>query len=118
MLGLFKMLFGKKPTTINAWWCDSTIKLPAKVQTPLLSNVTVITPCVDIDYTVIGDRIRLKKVRLTSNPADGVNVQAKNGEAWFAKSICDESLLADAVKRDLEKQGSKLLQIMMGKAKG
>jgi len=125
MLRLLKSIFGRsslKPLVVEAYWCEASIKLPSKVKTPLGGSVTVITACVDIQYIVEEDRITVQRVHLSRGGGgimgsnSSVNVAAsRRGEAWYATSICSESMLLDAVQRDLEVDGSRLRRIMMGK---
>ena len=125
MFGLLKALFGRssaKPVVVEAYWCEHSIKLPTKVKTPLGGSVAVITACVDIQYIVVHDRITVQRVHLTRKAGgimgsrSPVNVAAsRRGEAWYAKRICPDSTLLDAVQRDLDADGSRLRRMMLGK---
>ena len=125
MFGLLKALFGRSPSKaliVEAYWCESAIKLPTKVRTPLGGSVSVITVCVDIHYVVDQDRIDVRRIQLSrggggimgSNSPMNV-AAARRGEAWYATSICPESALMEAVQRDLATEGARLRRIMMGK---
>jgi hypothetical protein len=125
MLKLLRRLIGGRNSNafvVDAYWCESSVKLPAKLRTPCGSNVTVVNVCVDIHYTVDHGSITLRRVHLSrgggrimgSNAP--INVAAeRTGEAWIASSVCSESQLVDAVQRDLSGDDSRLRRIMMGK---
>jgi hypothetical protein len=123
MLGLFTFLFGRsdlKPLVVEGYWCDSTIRLPRKIKTPSGGSVTVVTVCVDVRYIIREGIISVLGVRLgRGGPIMGsslvVNVSGVRGEAFYTPSIRDESLLVDAVQRDLALSGSSLRRIMVGK---
>jgi hypothetical protein len=124
MLRLLKTLFGwssSKPLIFEAYWCESTIKLPTKVTTPSGGSATLIKVCVDIRYVIDQDRINVRQVQLSRGGEliesnSPINVAAeRRGESWYAPSICPEALLLEAVQRDLDSDGSRLRRIMMGK---
>ncbi len=125
MLGLLKRLFsgrGSNQLVVDAYWCESSVRLPAKVRTPGGSNISVVNVCVDIQYSIDHGNIILQRVQLSrgggriSGSSTSINVASnRTGEAWFASNICHESQLVDAVQKDLSAKDSRLRRIMMGK---
>jgi hypothetical protein len=123
MFGFLRRLFGgggKSHLSIDAFWCESPVKLPDKVKTPLGSSVTVVNVCVDIEYSIQEEEVVLRRVRMS--PGGGqcgnmsVNVAGtRTGEAWYAAYICPESHLVEAVQKDLSADDSRLRKIMFGK---
>jgi hypothetical protein len=106
----------------EGYWCVSTVKLPAKVKTPLGSSISVIQVCVDIDYSVQEGDVTLHRVWLSrsggtiSGSSISMNVAAARiGEGWLASNICDESLLVQAVDKDLKRNDSQLRKMMIAK---
>jgi hypothetical protein len=118
-------VFGRKPgktLVVEAFWCESPIKLPTKVQTPLGRRVTVINVCVDVHFSFEDGNVVLQRVALSrgggriSGSSLPINVSSqRTGEAWYASSIAPESALIEAVKRDLSVDESRLGRIMLGK---
>lgn len=125
MLGLFKRLFGRaagRTLAIDAFWCESSIKLPGKVHTPLGGNVSVVIVCVDVRFSIEAGNITLHGVQLSRGGTCMVgssqphNVASeRRGEVWYAPSVCSESQLVEAVQRDLSAADSHLRRIMMAK---
>jgi len=125
MLGFLKRLFTNDSTrrlVSEAYWCETVIKLSTKVQTPLGSNVSVVRVCVDIYYSIEGDRILLQRVKMASNgggimgSSASINIASdRTGEAWFTSHLCPEQYLVEAVENDLSSKGSRLRKLMMGK---
>jgi len=125
MLALLKRLFGGtgcNRLVVDAFWCDSSVKLPNKVQTPMGSNVTVVNVCVDVHYSIDGGNIILHRVRLShgggriTGLSTPINVASdRTGEAWYASYICPESYLVEAIQEDLSSADSRLRKIMMRK---
>jgi len=125
MFNLLRRLLGgnaEKPLTVEAYWCDSPIKLADKVETPAGSHISVVRVCVDIEYSVLRGNISLRGMKLSGGGSGifgsdtSVNVAShRTGEAWFASRICSTSELEAAVRRDLSVTNSNLLRIMMGK---
>ncbi len=67
MFGFLKRLFSNDTAghlEVNAYWCETTIKLSNKIQTPLGSRVGVVKVCVDIQYSIDDDQITIRKVTL------------------------------------------------------
>jgi len=91
----------------KGWFCESRIKLKDKISTPMGSNLTVVVPTVDIDFTVIEDRVTLRHVRLSrsiSRSRQVPNVHSPyTGEAWHESYLCKESQLINTVEMELEK---------------
>ena len=125
MFGLLKRLFGSASgnrLVVAAFWCDTSIKLPNKVNTPLGSKISVVYVCVDIRYSIKGENIVLHRVQLSrggtsiigSNLANHV-ASVRLGEAWHTSQVCPDSYLIKAVQQDLRLKDSSLLKIMMGK---
>ncbi len=102
------------PCTIEGWWCETAIRLPKPVKTPLGGRVTSVTVCVDVRYEVQNGDIIIHGVSLAM-PKDGsFNVAAeRRGEAWLAARICDDSELLEVVRRELY-DGSRLRKVMLG----
>jgi hypothetical protein len=127
MLGLLKRLFaggGSRQLVIDAHWCASSVKLPAKVKTPLGSNVSVVNVCVDIRYSLDRGNIALHQVqlsrgggRITGSNAPFNVASVRTGEAWFASNICHESQFLDAVQMDLSAKDSLLRRIILGESR-
>ena len=125
MLGFLKRLFASDSASsliVEAYWCETPIKLPAKVQTPLGSNVSVVKLCVDIHYSIDGDRVLLHQVKMARGGSSimgssaSINIASdRTGEAWFTSYLCPEQNLAEAVENDLSSKGSRLCKIMFGK---
>jgi hypothetical protein len=123
LLRLLKSLFGRSsPGTLilEGYWCESEIKLPTKVRTPLGGNITVVTVCVDIRYAVENGDIVVRGVQLSRSRLMGsgsaLNIAAaRTGEAWHAAYICPESMLKAVVEADLACEKSRLSRIMRGK---
>jgi hypothetical protein len=109
----------------EGYWCVSTVKLPAKVKTPLGSSISVIQVCVDIDYSVQEGDVTLHRVWLSrgggtiSGSSISMNVAAARiGEGWLASNLCDESLLVQAVDKDLKRNDFQLRKMMIAKWRG
>lgn len=125
MFRLLKTLLTGSPDNslcIQAYWCETSIKLPTKISTPLGGKITVITACVDIYYQVEAERIDVRRVKLSQEGGrivgarQAINVAATHrGEAWYAYSVCSESELRKAVLQDLRAGDSRLCRIMMSK---
>jgi hypothetical protein len=125
MLRLLKRLFGggaPKQLVLEAYWCESSVRLPAKVATPGGSNVSVVNVCVDIHYAMNEGNIILRRVQLSrgggriSGADKPINVASeRTGEGWFASTVCSDSLLVDAVQQDISRQDSRLRGLMIGK---
>jgi hypothetical protein len=125
VLGFFKRLFASGSASslaVEAYWCETAIKLPTKVQTPLGSNVSVVKVCVDIYYSIDGDRILIQRVKMARGggsvmgSTSSINVASdRTGEAWYSSHLCSERYLIEAVEQDLSAKGSRLRKIMMGK---
>jgi hypothetical protein len=123
MLRILKRLFASRSNdrlTFDGYWCTSTVKLPDKVKTPLGSSVSVIQVCVDIDYSVQDGNVTLHRVWLSrrggtiSGSSVSMNVAAARiGEGWLASNICAESLLVQAVDKDLKRSDSQLQKMMI-----
>jgi hypothetical protein len=123
MFGFLRNLFGgsgKNHLSINAFWCESQVRLPNKVKTPLGSSITVVTICVDIEYSIQEEKIILRRVRMSRGGGEigkmSFNVAStRTGEAWYASYICPKSYLVEAVQKDLSEDDSRLRKIMIGK---
>jgi hypothetical protein len=123
MLRILKRLFASGSSNqldVDAYWCESSVKLPGKVQTPGGSNITVVNVCIDIQYSIERGNIKVQRVQLSRGgghifgSSTSINVASeRTGEAWFASSICSESQLAEAVTKDLSADDSQLRKIMM-----
>ncbi len=107
---------------IEAYWCETPVKLSRKLKTPLGSSISVINVCLDIQYNVDQGQIVLQRVQLSrgggriggSNSA--INVASdRTGEAWFESNIGNDSELAEVVTKDLSASDSRLRKIMIGK---
>jgi hypothetical protein len=98
MFGPLKSFFRRSDSNalrVEAYWCESAIKLPKKIQTPSGGSVTVVSVCVDIEYLVKDGEIELQRVQLAQSGGRIVgsdlplNVSAtRRGEAWYADYIC------------------------------
>jgi hypothetical protein len=125
MLRLLRSLFrraGSGPLVVEGYWCESEIKLPTKVRTPLGGNITLVTVCVDIRYSVENGNIAVRGVQFSRSgsslmgSSSALNVAAaRRGEAWHATYICPESTLKAAVENDLACEKSRLSRIMMSR---
>jgi hypothetical protein len=107
---------------VEAYWCETAIKLPTKVQTPLGSSVSVFKVCVDIHYSIECDRVLLQRVKMASSggsisgSSGSINVASdRTGEAWHASHLCPEQHLIEAVENDLSSKLSRLRKLMLGK---
>src|SRR5438874_353170 len=123
MLGFLKRMFTSDSASslmIEGYWCETVIKLPAKVQTPSGSNVSVVKVCVDIHYSIASDRILIQRVKMARiggslmGSSSSINVASdRTGEAWYSSYVCPEESLVEAVEQDLS-SGS-LRKVIMGK---
>ena len=124
MFGMLKRLFGpagSKPLELKSYSClFSSIKLPWKVKTPGGSRVSVISPCVDIRFSILHGEIVLHRVRLSRGgttilgSSKPLNVSStRTGEAWYTSRLCPESQLVEAVQRELTLSKSPLRRFML-----
>lgn len=119
MLRLLRKLFGgfrsgQATLLVSGWWCDTPIKMPYRVPTPLGGRVSVITVCVDIRYRLDAGSIVLVAVSLCRSVPANVASQ-RRGECWFTRRLCAESCLAAVVTNDLAAKESRLRRVMLGK---
>lgn len=121
MLGFLKRLFVRRrdlkesPLSIKAFLCETPVKLPEKVRTPLGGNVSVVNVWVDIEYNIDGGAIVLQNVCLSRVSGLSMNVSSvRTGEGWLASAICPASHLAEAVRKDLSTSNSRLKRMMLG----
>jgi len=116
-----KNLFPPREETmwVEGFWCNTPVKLPNKITTPLGSKVTVVTMCVDVEYTMRERKIVVLKVRLALKNK-GASGQPRNmsaervGESFFAYSITPHSILLSLVDQELGREGSNMRRVMYG----
>jgi hypothetical protein len=123
MFGFLKRAFSStgESSYIEGFHLDTAVKLPQKIETPGGSKIAVILPMVDVWYSIDGQTIKVRKVRLSK--AGGMlghlrmNMASKRGEAFYAQGVCGESALREAVEKELVKDNSGLKRKMFGKWK-
>jgi hypothetical protein len=109
-----------KNLVVEGFWCESVVRLPVKVETPLGGKVSSVRVCVDVTYAMEGRNVVLQEVRLSRAGGQlgdaSINVASeRTGEGWFASDICPESYLIEAVQKELSLKDSQLKRVMLGK---
>ena len=102
---------------LEHFWCDSTIKLPSPVETPLGGRVTLIRVCVDVEFSLEREII-VHHVKLCEPEGGGLDrcnvASARIGEAWRAsRRICSESQLRAVVDDELADRRGRLRNLML-----
>lgn len=120
---LSKLLPGQgKTLRVEGFWFAKPIRLPKPILTPFHSRVTVVCPCVDVDYHVKDGQILVDRVAMSQagttmlGSSLRINMTAeRTGEAFYVHAISPHSLLTDAVNRDVQDPRGNLRRIMYGK---
>jgi hypothetical protein len=106
---------------VESYWCSNSIKLPKKAKTPLGSSVTLITVCLDIEYSIKAGQITVCRARLAKNapgliPNQPANMSAtRTGEQFYATDFTPESALIEVAEKELAEPHDSLRKIMFGK---
>lgn len=100
----------RKFCTIEGYWCRTPITIDAKTAAPHGGKPGEVTVMVDIDYTMVGDDVRLQGVRLSRKSPNVAEVKRK--EAWHAATICTDAELRSAVTADLADKNGFLWRTM------
>lgn len=113
---------GGERLSIKGFWLARTIKLPRPITTPLRSRVTVVCPCIDVDYRVSDGQITVDSVRMARvggtilGSSLQINITAeRTGEAFYVTAISPHSLLTDYLRDELREERSPLRIKMLGK---
>lgn len=111
---------GEGAITFESWWCTKPVRLARKTRTPLGSEITVATLCVDIDYTAAEDgRVFVHAVRLSGGAKmEGgaiVNAASVRGEAFRWNGDMPSETMLQAVAADITDPSTGLRSRMLGK---
>jgi hypothetical protein len=123
MFGFLRRAFSSTAGTscIRDFHLDTALKLPKKIDTPGGSKISVVLPMVDVWYSIDGQTIRIRKVRLAKTGGMlghlRMNMASKAGEAFYAQGICSESQLREAVETEIARKDSGLKRMMFGRWK-
>lgn len=119
MLGFLKRFLAsvsQPRLVVRGYWCDTLVRLPVKIRTPLGGTVSVLRVCVDVYYHIVsGQEIVVDRVRLSRSVSDWNVAADRRGEAWYAPSLSPEWCLEEAVRKDLSRKDARLRKIMFGK---
>jgi hypothetical protein len=113
---------GGEALRVEGFWLSRPVKLPHPITTPLRSRVTLVRPCIDVDYRVTDGQIIVGSVRMARDGGAimGSNVRInitaeRTGEAFYVGALSPHSLLTDYVREDLQDVRGPLRRKMFGK---
>lgn len=101
----------EKFCTIEGYWCRTPITIDAKTAAQHGGRPGEVTVMVDVDYSMVGDNMRIQRVRLSRKSPNVAAVKRK--DAWHANSICSDGELTNTVSADLTDREGFLWRAMM-----